>query len=414
MEDSVVLGNTGDALGSGGGLFNAGSLEAVRSVVTFNEANLGGGIYNARGLELEESTVSNNQARGVLPAVGRGGGIHNFSDGTVPAHVTLFGSTVSRNETFLEEEDGTIRRGVGFGGGIYSESGELVLWGSTVSFNFGGGNIPECCALSGAGIAALGDVVLINSTVAGNAAFPGPETDGDFSIESGRGGGILAGAVVVKNSILANNSGGNCIGYDLDNFRTRSRGHNLSDDATCADLFTETGDLNSTPAGLDPAGVKNNGGRTETIALLPTSPAVNAIPTSFCTDVNGSPIITTDQRGVPRPQGPACDIGAYGHFQTRFELFAVETYLLIEDVQSSPLPPGSKLGLTSPLEAAVASLNRGAIAPAINQLGAFVNHTGALVHRGTLTSEQASAFTSPAANIIQSLGGDPGDDRSQK
>jgi hypothetical protein len=188
---------------------------------------------------------------------------------------------------------------------------------------------------------------------------------------------------------------------------------NLSDDATCADLFTQTGDLNSTPAGLDPAGLKNNGGLTETIALLATSPAVNAIPTSSCTDLDGLPT-TKDQRGVPRPQGPACDIGAYERFQSRFEGLAVETYLLIDEVQSSPLAPGTKQGLTAPLQAAVASLNRGNVKPAVNQLGAFINETGALVRRGTLTSEQASAFTSPAEGIIQSLSGDAGGATSQE
>jgi hypothetical protein len=212
----------------------------------------------------------------------------------------------------------------------------------------------------------------------------------------------------VKNSILSNNAGGNCIEIDLDNPRglTKSGGHNLSDDASCADLFTQTGDLNSTSAGLDPAGLKNNGGPTETIALLATSPAVNAIPVSSCTDLSGLPT-KTDQRGVPRPQGPACDIGAYEYFQSRFEALAVETYLLIDEVQSSPLPPGKKQGLSAPLQAAVASLNRGGVDPAINQLGAFINEAGALVRRGTLTSEQASAFTSPAEDIIRSLRRDP-------
>jgi hypothetical protein len=247
-----------------------------------------------------------------------------------------------------------------------------------------------------------------NSTVSGNAAFRGPETTGgDFSIASGNGGGMSGHAVAVKNSILPNNAGGNCHDFNLSNRGTKSGGHNLSDDATCADLFTETGDLNSTPAGLDPAGLKNNGGPTETIALLSTSPAVNAISVSSCSDVNGSPI-NTDQRGVPRPQGPACDIGAYERFQSRFENLAVDTYLLIDEVQSSPLPPGTKQGLTSPLEAAVASMNRGNVNPAINQLGAFINETGALVQRGTLTSEQASAFTSSAEDIIQGLRRDPG------
>jgi hypothetical protein len=452
LEDSLVFGNSADGLGSGGGLYNTGGLTLIRSVVAFNEATLGGGMYNAGTLSvLNRSGVLNNVARGVFPDVGRGGGIHNFFDGTLPAVLNMADSSVSRNETVLEDRDGTILRGVGYGGGIYNDSGSAFVERSTVSHNFGGGNIPGCCALSGAGILntahQIGDgspssrlflrnstvtgnhtpdgsvvggngagisnvggvLQMSNSTVAGNSAFRGPETTGgDFSINSGRGGGIFDGPVAVKNSILANNAGGNCIEIDLDNPRglTKSGGHNLSDDATCADLFTQTGDLNSTPAGLDPAGLKNNGGPTETIALLATSPAVNAIPVSSCTDFNGLPT-KTDQRGVPRPQGPACDIGAYERFQSRFEAFAVETYLLIAEVQSSPLPPGTKQGLSAPLQAAVASLNRGGVAPAINQLGAFINEAGALVRRGTLTSEQASAFTSPAEDIIQSLRGDP-------
>jgi len=58
------------------------------------------------------------------------------------------------------------------------------------------------------------------------------------------------------------------------------------------------------------SGLQNNGGPTQTIALLGTSAAVDAIPVSACTDVGGNPV-ATDQRGVLRPQGAACDIGAF-------------------------------------------------------------------------------------------------------
>ena len=75
------------------------------------------------------------------------------------------------------------------------------------------------------------------------------------------------------------------------------------------------GDRNSTAAGLD-SGLKNNGGPVQTIALLATSPAVNAIPLIYCTDVNGNPV-TTDERGVSRPQGSACDIGAFEYVAPR-------------------------------------------------------------------------------------------------
>jgi len=148
--------------------------------------------------------------------------------------------------------------------------------------------------------------------------------------------------------------------------------------------------------------VKNNGGPTQTIALLPISAAVNAIPVFQCTDINGTPI-TTDQRGVPRPQGPACDIGAFEFFQSRFGIEAVETFLIIDSVQSSGLPAGTQQGLIAPLQGAVDSMNGGDVIAATNQLGAFINHVNALVLNDTLTPAGASALTTPAQAVIQSL-----------
>ena len=88
--------------------------------------------------------------------------------------------------------------------------------------------------------------------------------------------------------------------------------------------FTQTGDLSGVPAGLDPNGLQNNGGPTPTIALLPGSFAVDDIPVAACTDQSTPPVqITADQRGIFRPQGQGCDIGAYelaaaGAFQVRY------------------------------------------------------------------------------------------------
>ena len=81
-----------------------------------------------------------------------------------------------------------------------------------------------------------------------------------------------------------------------------SLGYNLSNDGTCA--TGGPGDKPNTNPGLDPLGLRNNGGMTETIALLPGSPAI---------DMGGPecPPPDTDQRMLPRPRGSACDIGAY-------------------------------------------------------------------------------------------------------
>jgi hypothetical protein len=98
-------------------------------------------------------------------------------------------------------------------------------------------------------------------------------------------------------------------GYELigDNGTTTSNcnetldslGYNLTDDDSCG--FTEPTDLIVADAMLGP--LQDNGGPTETHDLLPGSPAIDA----------GSPDCpppATDQRGVARPQGAACDIGA--------------------------------------------------------------------------------------------------------
>jgi hypothetical protein len=90
-------------------------------------------------------------------------------------------------------------------------------------------------------------------------------------------------------------------------------GHNLDSDGTCN--LTDSTDLPNTDPML--GALQDNGGPTPTHALLLGSPAINAIPLGNCTyddDGNsGTPEVplADDQRGVTRPQGDTCDIGAY-------------------------------------------------------------------------------------------------------
>ena len=198
-----------------------------------------------------------------------GGGIYN--GGTL----TLTNSTVSGNEADNE---------YGYGGGI-DNGGTLTLTNSTVSGNTASDD-------DGGGIynSLFGTLTLTNSTVSGNTA-------------SSDGGGIynLFGTLTLKNTILAYNSPNNCF------LTMASLGHNISSDASCA--FTGTGDMNNI---INPllGPFASNGGPTQTHLLLSGSPAINAVPFANCTDASGATPLATDQRGITRPQGTACDIGA--------------------------------------------------------------------------------------------------------
>jgi fibronectin-binding autotransporter adhesin len=226
----------------------------------------GGGIAIATAtVTITNSTFSGNYAA-------YGGGINNSA-----GRLTVTNSTFSGNSASV-------------GGGLLNDGGGMVtVTNSTFSGNFGN---------NGGGIYSGATATVTNSTFSGNNGT---------AIESG-------GTATVKNTLLANSEQGpapipvgNCNGTFI------SDGYNLSDDASCSSFFTAAGDLNNTPAGLDPGGLKNNGGPTQTIAILPSSPAFNAIPlspTNYCTDMAGNPV-TTDQRGVSRPQVSACSIGAF-------------------------------------------------------------------------------------------------------
>ena len=294
----------------GGGILNFGTLIVTNSTVSGNySSSYGGGIANYGTMTLTNSTVSGSFAYYL------GGGIFNEGSG-----MTVTNSTVSGNTATYD------------GGGITTNA-PLTVTNSTVTGNsapFGGGIQNYCChtltvtnttvtgnsaTYWGGGIINYpnGTMTLTNSTVTGNSA---PSGAGGIFNDGG-------GSLTVNNTIVANNlSGGNCGGP------ITSQGYNLSDDPSCA--FAGRGDLNNTPAGLDPSGLQNNGGPTQTIALLANSSAVDAIPASACSDAFGN-LVSTDQRGITRPQGSGCDIGA-------FEVVQVPTANVCPAGQTTPAP----------------------------------------------------------------------------
>ena len=245
----------------GGGILNEGALTLFGSTVEGNRAWLGGGgILNKGTLTLLNSTLEGNSAR-----TGDGGGLYNYTGGTA----VVEGSTVAGNSAVN-------------GGGIINGNGALSLKNSTIasnSANSKGGGIYNYIGTAGASFI----------TIAGNSA-------------GSQGGGIHNLATLsIKNSIVANNEAlgvNNCTGS------ITASGVNFADDSTCTGFSNNNTPL--TDLKLQPLG--NYGGPTKTIALGAVSVAVNSV--SNCTDLSGS-TVSTDQRGVRRPQGGRCDAGAY-------------------------------------------------------------------------------------------------------
>src|SRR5882724_8997261 len=247
----------------GGGLANGGTLTLIHSTVSGNGASAGGGLSNSYygTLTLTHSTVSSNRA-----AAGAAG---LYNAGTL----TLTHSTVSGNVTSAA------------GGGLYNSSGTLTLTHSTVSGN--------AASSGGGGLYNAGTLTLTHSTVSGN-------------VTSAAGGGLYnsSGTLTLTSSLVAQNpDGGDCWN---DSGAISSQGYNLDSDGSCH--LTAATDLPGTDPLLGP--LQNNGGPTLTHALLPGSPALDAIP--WGANGCGTSLIS-DQRWQARPQpaGGACDIGAY-------------------------------------------------------------------------------------------------------
>jgi hypothetical protein len=129
---------------------------------------------------------------------------------------------------------------------------------------------------------------------AGDAGAAGTGATGGTPGAAGTVGGILAqgAATTLQNTLLFLNSGGNCSTLIVDS------GHNLSSGAAGCPASFSSGNPNLGP-------LQDNGGPTKTISLQSGSAAVDKVPSS------GAGCPATDQRGVPRPGGEECDIGAY-------------------------------------------------------------------------------------------------------
>ncbi|HSL73071.1 MAG TPA: choice-of-anchor Q domain-containing protein, partial [Ilumatobacteraceae bacterium] len=247
------------------------SLTLVDCTVAENLARYsGGGVYVNGRLVMERTTVRDNQAGA------KGGGV--AFHGSVPSDTGK--AAYIRNSTFTGNW--------GVEGGGFANSGG----GATIEFSTFSGNRSGHAIASnpwGGGIHSYNSSTqtrLLGTIVVGNvAAYDGTPTD-------------LFGSSTASSATPFVSLGHNLIGVG---------GGSASIDT----VFTMAGDdVGVTAAEVALQTLADNGGPTQTIALGAGSQAIDAVPESACLDASGA-ALAVDQRGVTRPQGASCDIGAF-------------------------------------------------------------------------------------------------------
>jgi predicted outer membrane repeat protein len=272
LTSDVLSANT--STGAGGAIDSEGTLTVQNSTFSGNSSHDYAGAINTEGgigaqaLNVTNTTFSGNQTGN------RGGGAISVSESSGLPTVTIAKSLFTGNSTTTGGAGGAI---------IFGGPGTYQISDSTFTGNHADGN-------GGAISASNTGSILINDTLSGNSA-------------AGDGGNFdLSGTPLpaLTNTIVAGGSASPSTSANCNNHVT-SNGHNLEDDATGQCGFTGPGDQINTDPKLGP--LADNGGPTQTMALQAGSPAIDAGTNTGCP--------ATDQRGVTRPQGAACDIGAY-------------------------------------------------------------------------------------------------------
>ena len=310
---------SGNTASHGGAIANDSggrSLTLVDCAFSDNVAGYGGAIYTdvESNTTLDDCVLTGNQASGRGGALDDSGGVVTVNNSTFTANSSRYGGAIEAEFLCTLIVDGCTINGntaTEDGGGIANgttydpESGGFVtainstLYGNTAG-NDGGGVFSAPYTFT-----------LINCTVTANTANTANTASaggGGAYFESLGYGSADQVEFNVNNTVVAGNfqGGGAAVANDL-----------------AGDAFTANYSLIGTTAGATIAGANNvlnvnpeigplanNGGPTETVALLAGSPAINAGSNALAVDANGN-ALTTDQRGLPRIEGGTVDIGAY-------------------------------------------------------------------------------------------------------
>jgi hypothetical protein len=288
ISNSTLSGNSA-MIGQGGGISGGATVTISNSTLSGNSAgNLGGGIHLFGTATITNSTLSGNSASGG-GGIGNSGGMLTINNSTVSGNSAANGAGIF----IVSGATLTISNSTLSSNSASSQGGSIFSSGTTTTVTITNSTLSNNSANFGGGIVNFSSTVTIsNSTLSGNSA--GTQGGGIYNFFS-------TSIVNIKNSIVANSpSGGNCSNTGTFN----PTGTNLASDATCPGFTHVTSaQLNLGPLQVNPPGT------TATHALNLGSAAFNAV--TDCTLQDGVTPVTQDQRGVPRPQGGLCDVGAY-------------------------------------------------------------------------------------------------------
>jgi hypothetical protein len=362
----TITGPSAGVLISGGGQSRVlqidGGVTASLSGLTITDGSTtgsGGGLKNSGTTALTNCTLSGNSA-------GSGGGVYN--DGTVKiTDCTIFGNSATTS-----------------GGGLDSV-GTASVTECTVS-----GNSAE----GGGGLSLGGNASLIGCTLSANYA-------------SANGGGLDAsGTANLKDTIVAGNTGGGSSASDISGTVSTASSNNLIGTGGAGGLLNgSSGNIVlTTLADLGLAPLGNYGGPSQTMALLPSSPAIGSGA--------GSSGISADERGAPRPTSGAVDIGAFqdqgytlavssGGPQTTLVSQAFQSPLVVElseDFADAPLPTAT-IVYAAPSSGASATLSASSAVTGANGQASVTATANATAGAYSVTAS-VSGLTMPASFVL--------------
>ncbi len=329
---TIARGRTSGNPAEGGAVRNAGSL-VVSGCAFSNNAALhtdpnaatntasGGAIFNDADatMTVSNSTFGSNSAVTTSKIGGssasKGGAIFNSAD----VIATITGSTFSANNS----ANGGGGASESSGGAIQSESATLTVTNST----FVGNTAHDAITQHGGALTGVGSTTTLTNCTFNNFSNIQPTAGSNLFTD----GGSLTATNVIVAGVPSSPSppppASNCATQGMP--MITDGGHNLEDNDTCG--FAGSGCTNTmgtstckTSPQLDPAGLANNGGPTQTVALctavgMPTgctvaSPAINTGDETVCSTTSGTaPVNNVDQRGFGRPGAGHvnCSIGAF-------------------------------------------------------------------------------------------------------